>query len=747
MATGKLTLIDKLVGGAAAISGQRNLPRDLLAGIIAGFVTITYCLSFAALIFQGGLAGGLPLGLSSLLTGTALIGIIVALTTSLPPADAGPDTPAVAVMSVMAASIAAQFSASGLAPESAVIHVMMAITASTLITGMLLWAFGYFQLGMMLRFVPYPVVGGFLAASGWLLVTGGVEVMAGIDPSSFAGIKELLSLDRLAPLLTGVGFAAAVYLVRQRIDSVLVLPVTFFICLVVLDVALLGFGLAEPLGGREIWFLNEIGALKFWLPVNTLATVDIDWGVLAANAAEIGAVCGVTSVSLLLDVTSLEVARRQSADLDRELRTTGIANMVTAAAGGVTGNLSLSSSILLSEAGAVSRVSGVVAALVVAFILLIGADIATVVPKPLLGGLLIYLGLVILAEALLHSPAQRSRTDLLLATAIMAVIIYFGYLLGVLLGVVGACLLFAFSYSRIGVVRRHLTRHDFSSNVERSTAERHLLHDHGEQIHVFWLSGFIFFGSSNGLFEYVRRCIEGQKSPPVRFVILDFSSVPGLDTSAVLSLIKLKNYCDGREVVLLFAGLIDKMQLTFEGAGFFTSSGPHRVFATRNEALEWCENQLLGEHEVQTGSDESFEDWFANELGETANARRLLQYFERRELVAGEVLFEEGEAPDTVEVLASGGVAITLTDEYGRSTRLRRMSAQTVVGEMGFYRGVPRAASVIAEEPTVVYRLTRQAFQRMQADDPQTASAFHRLIVRVLSDRLEFANREVAALL
>jgi SulP family sulfate permease len=69
------------------------------------------------------------------------------------------------------------------------------------------------------------------------------------------------------------------------------------------------------------------------------------------------------------------------------------------------------------------------------------------------------------------------------------------------------------------------------------------------------------------------------------------------------------------------------------------------------------------------------------------------------------------------------------------------------VGEMGFYRRVPRTASVIAEEPSVVYRLTRESFDKMQAEDPGAASVFHKLIVRLLSDRLEFANREISALL
>jgi len=717
-----------------------------MSGAVTALVTVAYCISFSALIFQGSISGGFALGLSALLTGTAITGVIVALTTSLAPADAGPDTPAVAVMSVLAASIAAHFAAAGLGDEAAIIHVMAAITISTLLTGLLLWGLGAFRLSVWLRFVPFPVIGGFLAASGWLLISGGVEVMSGIEPSlSSESMRSLVATDHLPQLAVGLIFAALVWIVKRRIDSFLVLPVAFFVFLLVLDIVLLGMNQDD--GVKASWFLADIGDLQLWAPLVVLPTSDIDWALLAQHSVEIGAVCGVTAVSMLLDVSSLEVARQKSADLDHELKTNGIANGIAGAVGGVVGNLSLNGSILIREAGAISRLSGVFAALVCALVLLVGADIASLVPKPLLGGLLVYIGLVILAEALLSSPAQRSWTDLILAGTIMLVIVYFGYLMGVMIGVIGASLLFAFSYSRIGVVRRHLTRHNFTSNVERSPAEARLLRERGDQIHIFWLSGFIFFGSSNGLFEYIKGCIDEQKKPQVRFVVLDFSSVPGTDTSAVMSIVKISNYCEEQGVTLVFSGLNDRIRRNFEAASFFSGPTSHPVFSSRNDALEWCENELLKRHNMGNVSEDSFDDWLKGELGTGTDVKRMVSFFERRELAEGDVLFKEGEPSDTVEMVASGCVAVTVTDEEGHTARLRRMAGQTVIGEMGFYRGVPRAATVIAEQPTIAYRLTRDAYQRMQAEDPKIVAAFHRLIVRVLSDRLEVANREIAALL
>jgi SulP family sulfate permease len=723
-----------------------TLGRDALAGVISAVVNIAYCISFSALIFQGTIAAGFPLGLAALIMGTAITGLVVALTTTLVPADAGPDTPAVAVMSVLASTVAAGLAAKNASTDAMVVNVLVAISVSTFLTGVLLFGVGALKLGQWLRFVPYPVIGGFLAASGWLLMTGGLEVITGTNltaaPSSWA---PLVSADFAPQIGVGLLFPLLIVVLRRWVPDYLTLPVTFIVFLVIMDVTLFGF--VSDDGVRAAWFLKGVGELKLWWPLTAMVQHDIDWGVMAQSSAEIGAVCGVTAISMLLDVSSLEVARQKSADLDKEFRNNGLANILASLLGGVAGNLSLNNSLLLQEAGAVTRLSGVCVATSVSIVLFAGADIGSVVPKAILGGMLAYLGVMILIEALVKSPGGRSTADLALAIAIMIVICLFGYLLGVVLGVVGACLMFALSYSRIGVIRRHLTRYEFSSNVERSPEQSRLLREEGKRVHVFWLSGFIFFGSSNGLFERIKRVIEGQKEKPVGFVVLDFGSVPGVDTSAVLSLVKLRNYCEEHGVTLGFSGLNEIMQAGFEKAGFFGSTRPHQVFGSRNEAIEWCEDMLLMHHEVGDASTHSFESWLQAEFGGQIDFDRIASYMERSELDKGEFLFKQGEPADSVVLQASGCVAITIIDEHGRPMRLRRMVGHTVVGEMGFYRGVPRTAHVIAEGPTVVYRLTRAAFEKMQVEDPAAAGAFNQLIIRLLSDRLEFANREISALL
>ena len=722
-----------------------KLGRDAVAGVISAVVQIAYCVSFAALIFTGDIAAGFPLGLAGLIMGTVVTCVVISLTSTFSPVIGGPDSPAVAVMSVLSASIATALAAKGASNAQIIVNILVALSVSTFLTGVLLYGIGALKLGQWVRFIPYPVIGGFLAASAWLLLTGGVEVVTQanltLSPESWTALYSPLYGPQI---LVGALFAISIPVLGRFLPSYLALPVAFFAFLIVLDVALFGF--VDDQAVRSAWFLPSLGELSLWWPISAMIGQQVDWGVIAKSSAEIGSFCGVMAIALLLDVSSLEVARQKSGDLDQEFRSNGLANLLASVFGGFGGSLSMNACLLLDELGATTRWAGAIVGIVSAAILFSGADIGAFVPKAILGGMLAYLGVIIFAE-LTASPAQRTWADGGLAVAMMLVIINFGYFMGVVLGVIGACLLFALSYSRIGVIRRHLTRYEFSSNVERSPEQTRLLHEEGKRVHVFWLSGFIFFGSSNGLFERIKKVIESQKDKPVGYIVLDFGSVQGLDTSAVLSLIKLRNFCEEHGVTLAFSGLNEAMSAAFERAGFFGANRPHQKFGSRNEAVEWCEDMLLLYHEVGDASTHSFETWLQNEFGGLVDFDRIAPFMQCQELNDGELLFRQGEPSNSVVFQASGCVAITIIDEHGRPIRLRRMVGHTVVGEMGFYRHMPRTANVVAEGPTVVYRLTRDAFDQMQEKDPAAAAALHKLIIRLLSDRLEFANREISALL
>ena len=440
------------------------------------------------------------------------------------------------------------------------------------------------------------------------------------------------------------------------------------------------FGAVSDAGPRRL-VLPELGELKL-VALSAMVGDQVDWRVIAQSSAEIGSFCGVMAIALLLDVSSLEVARQKSGDLDQEFRSNGLANLLASVLGGFGGSLSMNACLLLDESGATTRWAGAIVGLGCALILFSGVDVGAFVPKAILAGMLIYLGAVILIE-LWNAPADSSWMEWGLTGVMTLVIINLGYFMGVVLGVIGACLMFALSYSRIGVIRRHLTRQEFSSNVERSPEQSRLLREEGKRVHVFWLSGFIF-GSSNGLFERIKRAIDAQRDKPAATWCSISARCPGLDTSAVLSLVKLRNYCEEHGVTLGFSGLSDSMRASFERAGFSAAAAPIKSSPAATRPSSGARTCCLL-HEVGEASTYSFE---TARIGIRRRGR-----FPPHRFVHGapgtegrRIPVPPGRGRRSGRGQASGSVAITIIDEHDRPIRLRRMVGHTVVGEMGFYR-------------------------------------------------------------
>src|SRR5206468_4065226 len=155
---------------------------------------------------------------------------------------------------------------------------------------------------------------------------------------------------------------------------------------------------------------------------------------------------------------------------------------------------------------------------------------------------------------------------------------HFGYVAGVIGGVIGACLMFAAGYARVGVVRQHLSRAQFAGNVNRSTEASHHLSEAGEAIQIYWLSGYIFFGSSESVFERACRDVRALPAGRVSHVILDFGMVSAVDASATVSLAKLRNFCQRQGVKLIFSGPAPKLRDVLERDGFFKGPDAHSPF-------------------------------------------------------------------------------------------------------------------------------------------------------------------------
>src|SRR5262249_12867089 len=187
--------------------------------------------------------------------------------------------------------------------------------------------------------------------------------------------------------------------------------------------------------------------------------------------------------------------RRTGSDFNREFTAHGMGALAAAPLGGIVSAVQIGISQLLVQSGG-SRTSGIFCSLVLGAVAIASFDLTAMIPMPVIAGLIFFLGYMFLAQAFSRPIAQRPLLDLLLAAIIMIVCIRYGYVAGVLAGIVFACLFFAISYAQVGVIRHAATRADYASNVDRSQEKLSFLRDRGDAIRIYWLSGYIFFGSS-----------------------------------------------------------------------------------------------------------------------------------------------------------------------------------------------------------------------------------------------------------
>jgi SulP family sulfate permease len=114
----------------------------------------------------------------------------------------------------------------------------------------------------------------------------------------------------------------------------------------------------------------------------------------------------------------------------------------------------------------------------------------------------------------------------------------------------------------------------------------------------------------------------------------------------------------------------------------------------------------------------------------------LLGYFERQTLQPGTYLMRQGDQPEEMFLVEAGQVTAQTEPAGGPVVRLETMRGGRMVGELGFFLQRQRTAAVIADETTIVYRITRPALHRLEQEDPQTAATFHQIVARLLSERV-----------
>lgn len=704
------------------------LVRSLFAAIVVGLMAIVFSISFAAIIYSGEMAPYLSRGIGLTLLGAAIMAAVGAVCLSYNGTIVQPQDVTAILLSLVVASIAGSWIG---APSDALFAtVAMFVAVATAVAGFVTFIFGYLRLGFIVRFVPYPVLGGFLAATGYLLIVGAIGMT--LDETVSLWTAAVLFEPGNSQLWMPWTVAGLLFcIVSRHVQHGLVLPT----CIVV---ATAGFYIALWITDTSIdeastrgLLLGPFGDASFLAGLGTWIVTEARWGIVLSHLPSVVAVIGMTIIGSLLYASALELATGSTIEPDRELRGVGIANMLAALGGGLVGYHLLSQILFARSLGVTGRTAGFAVATVTAATLLFGASYLSVLPIGVFAALIAFIGFDLLVTWLWVERRRLPAHDFGIILLILAIAATVGFLEAIAAGLLATAIQFVVAYAATDVVRLRTTAATMRSRVERSEPDVRHLSRHGSQAAIYELTGYLFFGTANRLLDELVAMVAADRSGP-KFVLIDFRRVQGIDASAAFALGKLSRACLENRVELILSGLSDRLQALLERSGVSSGDGAPRLVQQLDDALQLVEERLLAD----AGQSETAALGFLEELERLHPHTDVRSEFEQILARAGEQIIEQAAPTDSMMVLEAGSLRVEYLHPDGRSTSVARILPGALVGELGLYAGIPRTARVVAEEDCRLLKISTENLERLAQVSPKLAADIHRIAVSYLARRL-----------
>lgn len=721
---------------------QSNSFANIISGSLLALVNISVAVSVAALLFAQTDPRLMVPGIAVLLMGTLVTGLGGSLFSDHKAVICSPRNGLVPVFAVMVSSIYISFDSQySIAAEATIIAAIM---VSTVVVGLFLLLLGRLKLGNLVRYIPYPVTGGFFAGIGYIFIQGGLTVAGGEQPS-FEAVSNSEFIQLVTP---AVALALCLIMGKMFRDNALSVPAILFAAgLIFYAVLFLNeIGLDEAAANGQLPAIESTGSL---IPVfNWDYVQEIRWMVIMEQADSIVVVALLCSVMLLLDVSGIELLAQKDLNPDHELQVMGYTNVVNGALGGFPGVHDVSDTALVETLGGKGRLTGFIYSTLMVAAILAGAEFMKIVPTFLLGGLLIYVGLEFLIDWVWKARDELPLSDYVVVILILIVIILSDILKGVTFGFFVAIILFVVNYSKLSVIKIETNGSDHASNVDRDLETRELLNKEGNRVLILVLQGFIFFGTADKLITSIRNRIKDPEAYKVDFLVLDFHHVSQLDTSAIITFSKLAQLSDREGFHIVISGADDGSLKQLVKHGFFTFGDQEweRVYKEQlDTAVDWCERSILADLKIDTGEHKlALADVLGRIAYEESDVKLLSDFFVTENRKAGEYLFNEGDKGESLYFVGSGSVLVVLKALNQKERILRKYKSGAILGEMAIYTGENRTASVRIEEDAQLFRLDKEKLEEMSRKFPASTAALHTYIVRVLAERLGRANRNLS---
>lgn len=604
-----------------------NLRGDFFGGLTAGIVALPLALAFGLQSGMGAAAG---------LYGAIFISFFASLFGGTNTQISGPTAPMTAVSMVVVAGIVA-------ANEGDLEKAIPAILIVFLLAGLIQIGFGFMRIGQYIRYIPYPVVSGFMTGIGVIILITQILPLLGYYAKEdttyvqkYVPQAEEIILERIlkeeaaedilvledfqetirraenitpediqmeatslaASSSSGVNGALSVLptaLKNINYISLILGLLTIFIIygfkrittaipstLVALIVVTLGAYLLLP-------EYRTIGDIPAGFPMPRLEifagfqiTQVLPYILTAVSLAALGAID-----SLLTSVVADNMTKTKHHP-NQELIGQGIGNSIAALFGGIPGAGATIRTVVNIDSGGKTRLSGMIAGVLLLLVLLLLSPIASKIPAAALAGILITVGIGVMDYKGLRHIRSVPKSDAVVMITVLLLTVFVDLLIAVAVGMVLSALLFM---KRISDVIEHGTEVASIGNYSKEIPwvdEGDIMKRAADKIYIKHLDGPLFFGTASQL-----KNMLAQVPASVKVVIFRMDRVPYMDQSGLYAIDEVINDLQKRGTKVLLTGLAEQPRDQFERVNMIPQQIPEeQIFDNFGHCYDWLKSHV-----------------------------------------------------------------------------------------------------------------------------------------------------------
>ena len=546
-----------------------NIRGDILGGLTAAVVALPLALAFGeTALGDGGAIYGLY--------GAVIVGFLAALFGGTPSQVSGPTGPMSVTVAVLVIAILQREELSSLPAEQIVPLIMGAVVVG----GIFQILFGLLKLGKYITLVPYSVVSGFMSGIGFIIIATQLGPLLGIQTDKGV-LNGLISLfQSFSPFLPAVIVSLLtliiVFFAPRRITQLVPSPLLALLIVTPLSVIVFNDSNLLDKGKDLLPRIGDIpeGGLQFNLPDFKYRTLILTGGL---QLAVLGAID-----SLLTSLVADNITQTRH-DSNRELIGQGIGNAVGGFFGGLPGAGATMRTVINVKSGGSTPLSGMTHSIVLLIVLVAAGPLASQIPKALLAGILIKVGLDIIDWRFLLRAHKLSLKTAAVMYGVLLMTVFWNLIWAVLVGVFVANMLTIDSITQTqleGMDEDNPIDNESINNAQLPIDEKDLLDKCGGEVMLFRLKGPLSFGAAKGISERMMLIKK------YKVLILDITDVPRMGVTASLAIEDMMLEAKNNNRKALVAGANEKVRERL------SKFGVEGIVSTRKEALLAAVNEL-----------------------------------------------------------------------------------------------------------------------------------------------------------